>query len=137
MLPPDTYFIGDPIFALSNEHLTELSSQLGRRSSAEFEIDGHQGWCAVTPTEEMTATSTGVLYEIQSGRLAVIPSALVKEDDELEVELDDVGDIKMYKRVFTCEETPTTLMVGRTSISLEATGDDDELDEELDYVDFD
>lgn len=133
MLPPGTYFVGDPIFALSDAHLAEMTQQLGRGGSSLFEIEGHQGWVAVTPLEEMTAVSSSDMYEIQSGRLAVIPMELVKDDDSLEVVLDDVGDTKTFKRVFTCEEGPSAIVVGRTHISLEPSDNDDDQESELDF----
>jgi hypothetical protein len=136
MLPPGSYFIGDPTFALSNERLSELTAQQARLSSTDFEIDGHQGWVAVTPLEEMTATSSNAIFEIMSGRLAVIPTELLLGEDDLEVDLEDVGEIKTFKRVFTCEETPTIISVGRMSISLEANDEEDaelELGEGDDY----
>jgi hypothetical protein len=147
MFKPGKYFIGDPCYAIADEHWDRfLEVKYGEdwlqnadqmdETNTHFEFDGHQVFVGATAFGDGVYfdNETDTEYGVDSGTLGLIPIELCTNKEDL-VNLEKLGRVVDFSDSFECDVNNGEFTFGDIEINTRENDqdeDEDDCDEEDD-----
>lgn len=133
-LPAGKYFIGDPFLVIPQDIWDDFIDKFEGEEEQLMELKGHEIWMANTGLNDVGFTCQRNEYENVSGFYAVIPVELVEELHD--GELDDLGFVAEFKRIFNVSTDGRVIDVGKYTIKPTVDDYGDHEDDDYEELSF-